>query len=66
MENRDSLERLAANPHYKMSARQLQALRKLQQQEQPVRHATDFQQHDTSFQRHDTDIPQQDTPDATG
>lgn len=53
--DRETLERLAANPHYKMSAKQLAALRQLRGQ--PVEHPSDFPRHDTDFQRHDTDPP---------
>lgn len=50
--DRDNLERLAANPHYKMTEAQLSELRRLQAE--PVRHDTTVPRHDPSFATHPT------------
>lgn len=52
--NREMLERLAANPHYKMTSKQLQELHRLREDEKTVQHTTVFPKHGTSFTKHDT------------
>lgn len=52
--SREILEKLAANPHYKMSQKQLAELRKLRQEDKIVAHNPTFPMHETSFRRHDT------------
>lgn len=54
MESPEMLERLASNPHYKMTPRQLQALRQLRGIKE-VQHTASFQTHPTGFDTHPTD-----------
>jgi hypothetical protein len=49
---RDTLESLAANPHYKMTSQQLEDLARLRAQDN-VQHSQNVPRHDVSFQRHD-------------
>jgi hypothetical protein len=49
---RDALERLAANPHYKMTQRQLDQLRALRMKD--VQHDTSVPKHSKGFEKHDT------------
>jgi hypothetical protein len=51
---REMLERLAANPHYQMTPKQLAELRAVQRADKPVRHDQTVPKHDTSFAKHDT------------
>lgn len=55
--DRETLERLAANPHYKMTPEQIEALHTLQ--EKDIRHKPSFPKHPTDFKRHPI-MPQKD------
>lgn len=56
--NRQDLERLASNPHYKMSPAQIKELAQLRQQD--VQPSFDFDKHDTGFAKHSTKPRKQD------
>lgn len=52
--NRDSLEQLASNPHYKMTDEQIDQLSALRHQE--VKHITSIPKHPTGFDKHDPEL----------
>lgn len=51
---RSELERLAANPHYKMNRSQLDQLRALRMKD--VQHDTAVPKHSTGFKKHSTKV----------
>ena len=57
MATREALERLARNPHYKMTAKQIAELRRLREQDatKQVEHRTGFDTHPTGFTTHPTE-----------
>lgn len=54
--NREQLERLAANPHYKMTPQQLAELSRLRGN---VQHSTEVPLHDPTFRTHETEPPKE-------
>lgn len=58
--NRQDLERLAANPNYKLSKKQLEELRKLRM------HDPSYQIHDTNVRMHTVKPPQEQLTSVSG
>lgn len=51
------IERLAANPHYRMTAKQVSELRRARAK--AVRHNPSFKRHDTDVSKHPTSPPKE-------
>lgn len=59
--NYETLEKLAKNPHYKLSKKQVEQLEKYRAERYlpPVRHSTSVPKHSTSFREHNPKLEEQ-------